>query len=168
MIVCTALFFSGGTVAAQEAGKHVPDRPETRYNPVFFSPEKSARHITDRMDSLLNLTNKQYDKLYKLNLKWAREDAERKTGAPRMEDRPGRMPNFGGTGGFGQRPHGNRPPESIGRGPHRDFAPSNDREMLANRHKRREKKLKKVLTGEQYVRWVEERHSAMPEGRMDQ
>jgi hypothetical protein len=33
------------------------------------SPEKAARKMTDQMKEELQLTDKQYDKLYKLNLK---------------------------------------------------------------------------------------------------
>lgn len=78
MAACAAFFVCGGTAMAQEADKDMPDRSEKHYKPVPFSPEKSARQTTNRMDSLLNLTKKQYDKLYKLNLKWVREDAENK------------------------------------------------------------------------------------------
>ena len=37
------------------------------------SPEKAARKMTDRMKEELQLTDKQYDKLYKLNLKEQQE-----------------------------------------------------------------------------------------------
>lgn len=167
MAACAALFICGGTAMAQEADKDMPDRSEKHYKPVPLSPEKSARQTTDRMDSLLNLTKKQYDKLYKLNLKWAREDAENKTATPRMGRRPEGTPDFRDAGGFGQGPHGNRPPEGMDRRPPRDFAPSGDREKMEKQRKKREKKLKKVLTDEQYARWTEQRRPAMPEGRRD-
>lgn len=166
-VVCTALFICGGTTMAQEVGKEMPDRQKKEFKPMPLSPEKSARHTTDRMDSLLNLTEKQYDKLYELNLKWAREDAENKTVAPRMGGRPEGAPNFRGAGSFGQGPHGNRPPEGIDRRPPRDFAPSNNREKMEKQRKKREKKLKKVLTDEQYARWVEKRDPILPEGRRE-
>ena len=95
MVVCAVLFVYGGTVTAQEVDKDMPGRQEKHYKPVPLSPEKSARHTTDRMDSLLDLTKKQYDKLYKLNLKWAREDAENKTAMPRTGGRPEGAPDFG-------------------------------------------------------------------------
>jgi len=173
MAACAALLVWGGTATAQEADKGTPARAERHYKPVPLSPEKSARHTTDRMDSLLNLTRKQYDKLYKLNLKWAREDAEDRTPAPRMGGRPEGAPDFGGPG---QGPRGHRPPEGMAgrRAPH-DFGPSPDdresmekqRAKLEKRHKKRGKKLKKILTDEQYARWTEQRHPAMPEGRKD-
>ena len=62
-VVCTTLFVCGGTTMAQEAGKEMADRQKKEFKPMPLSSEKSARHTTDRMDSLLNLTEKQYDKL---------------------------------------------------------------------------------------------------------
>ena len=167
MAACAALFVCGGTVTAQEADRAMPGRPERHYKPVPFSPEKSARYITDRMDSLLGLTKKQYDKLYKLNLKWAREDAENQAAAPRMEGRPEEAPDFGRTGGM--RSRGDRPPEGMDRRPPRDFVPSGDRKSMEEQHrkleKQREKKLKKVLTDEQYACWARQRRPDMPDDR---
>lgn len=40
------------------------------------NPEKTARRRTDEMDKVLNLTEKQYKKIYKLNLKEEREKLE--------------------------------------------------------------------------------------------
>ena len=108
MVVCAVLFVYGGTVTAQEADKDMPGRQEKHYKPVPLSPEKSARHTTDRMDSLLDLTKKQYDKLYKLNLKWAREDAENKTAMPRTGGRPEGAPDFGRGGGIARKPSARR------------------------------------------------------------
>lgn len=173
MIACAALFVWGGTATAQETDKGMPARAEQHYKPMPLSPEKSAQQTTDRMDSLLDLTKKQYKKLYKLNLKWAREDAENKTSAPRMGGRPEGGPDFRGAG---QGPRGQRPPEGMAerRAP-RDFGLSpDDREnmeeqrlKLEKQRKKREKKLKKILTDEQYARWAEKRHPAMPEGMRD-
>lgn len=163
MAACAVLFVCGGTVTAQEADRDMPGRTERHYKPVPLSPEKSAQQTTDRMDSLLGLTKKQYDKLYKLNLKWAREDAENQAAAFRMGGRPEGAPDFGRTGGMG--PRGHRPPEGMDRRPPRDFIPSGDRESMEKQHKKREKKLKKVLTDEQYARWTEQRRPDMPDGR---
>lgn len=170
MAICAALFVWSGTATAQEADKGMPTRAERHYKPMPLSPEKSARHTTDRMDSLLDLTKKQYGKLYKLNLKWAHEDAKNRTPAPRMGGRPEGAPDFGGAGGFGQGPRGHRPPEGMAE--HRalhDFGPlPDDKESMEEQHRKlekqrekREKKLKKILTDEQYARWEEERHPAL-------
>ena len=80
------------------------------------SPEKAARKMTDRMKEELQLTDKQYDKLYKLNLKEQQEHfatmTERENGQrPLMGSRPGRD---GGRppmeGGMGPGMGGGRPP----------------------------------------------------------
>ena len=80
------------------------------------SPEKAARKMTDRMKEELQLTDKQYDKLYKLNLKEQQEHFATMTERgnsqrPLMGSRPGR----GGArppmdGGMGPGMGGGRPP----------------------------------------------------------
>ena len=72
-VACTVLFICSSAATAQEVGKKMPDRQERGFKPMPLSPEKSARHATDRMNSLLNLTEKQYDKLYKLNAELQRK-----------------------------------------------------------------------------------------------
>ena len=72
------------------------------------SPEKAARKMTDRMKEELQLTDKQYDKLYKLNLKEQQEHfatmTERGNGQrPLMGSRPGRG---GGNPAAGRRQRG--------------------------------------------------------------
>lgn len=164
IVACLALFTCCGTVAAQQAGREMPGRHERNVGPVPLSPEEAARRATARMDSLLSLTEKQYDKIYKLNLKWAREDAENRSAALRMGGRPEGAPDFGKAGGFGQEPRGKRPPEGLDHRPPRDFPPSGDSEEMEKQRKKREKKLKKVLTDEQYARW-EKLRVARPQDR---
>ena len=60
MAACAALLVWGGTATAQEADKGMPARAERHYKPVPLSPEKSARHTTDRMDSLLDAQFDEY------------------------------------------------------------------------------------------------------------
>lgn len=167
-IACAILFIGNGTIAAQEAGKDMPDQQEKNFKPMPLSPEKSARQTTNRMKSLLNLTEKQYDKLYKLNLKWAREDQKNQSEAPHMGSRPEGAPNFGGGRGPGQGPRENRPPQSMDRRPHRDSSSSADKEKMEKQRQKREKKLKKVLTDEQYARWTEKQHPVMPKDRKEE
>lgn len=158
IVACLALFTCYGTVAAQQAGREIPGRHERNAGPAPLSPEEAARRTTSRMDSLLSLTEKQYDKIYKLNLKWARENVENRSAAPRMGGRPEGAPDFGR--GFRR----NRPPEGLDRRPPRNFPPSGDSEEMEKQRKKREKKLKKVLTDEQYARW-EKLRAAMPQDR---
>ena len=119
------------------------------------SPEKSARKMTDRMKDGLQLTDKQYDKLYKLNLKEQQERfaamAERGEGQrpPRGEQR-GERPGMGG---------GRPPVETRGERP----AMSKDNaEKKQKATAKKEKKIKKILTAEQYAKWQEMRQPQEP------
>ena len=68
------------------------------------NPEKAAQRRTDEMDKALNLTEKQYKKIYKLFLKEEKEKVENM-----MQRHPGGMD--------GQPPMGGRPPMGGGRPP---------------------------------------------------
>lgn len=120
------------------------------------NPEKTARKRTDKMDEVLHLSKKQYKKIYKLLLKEEREKLERSMGRvpmkgmhpmPPME---GRRPPMRGShpGGFGESPRGERPPMA----PPADSRP--DREKEAERIEKRTKKIRKILTDEQYDIWL--------------
>ena len=66
------------------------------------NPEKAAQRQTDEMDKALNLTEKQYKKIYKLFLKEEKEKVENM-----MQRHPGGMD--------GQTPMGGRPPMECSR-----------------------------------------------------
>ena len=68
------------------------------------NPEKAAQRRTDEMDKALNLTEKQYKKIYKLFLKEEKEKVE-----AMMQRHPGGMD--------GQPPMAGRPPMGGGRSP---------------------------------------------------
>ena len=68
------------------------------------NPEKAAQRRTDEMDKTLNLTEKQYKKIYKLFLKEEKEKVE-----VMMQRHPGGM--------NGQPPMGGRPPMGGGMQP---------------------------------------------------
>ena len=68
------------------------------------NPEKAAQRRTDEMDKALNLTEKQYKKIYKLFLKEEKEKVE-----AMMQRHPGGM--------NGQPPMGGRPPMGGGMQP---------------------------------------------------
>ena len=68
------------------------------------NPEKAAQRRTDEMDKTLNLTEKQYKKIYKLFLKEEKEKVE-----AMMQRHPGGM--------NGQPPMGGRPPMGGGMQP---------------------------------------------------
>lgn len=118
--------------------------------------------MTDRMDSLLNLSDKQYKKIYKLNLKEAGEQTgNRMEGGPRPDMAGGR--DFGGgrppQGETDGKQQGNRPPEGMGNRPPHDFGGGKPGNMKSSEKERgkREKKLRKILSSEQYERWEKER-----------
>ena len=109
------------------------------------NPEKAAQKLTDEMDELLQLTEKQYKKIYKLNLKEEKEKIERMTGKNPFEGGRPPMPPMGG-----MPPQGGFPPMNGMRPP----MPENMQEDMQDRIEKRNKKLKKILTDEQYEKWM--------------
>lgn len=126
------------------------------------NPEKAAQRRTDDMDKALNLTEKQYKKIYKLFLKEEKEKVE-----TMMQRHPGGMD--------GQRPMGGRPPMGGGRPPMGGGMPpqgggfpgmggapegmspeermKEHAEKMQKEQEKREKKIRKILTEEQYAAW---------------
>lgn len=115
------------------------------------------------MDKVLNLTEKQYKKIYKLNLKEEREKLEALIG--RGDKEAGRPPMMGGgrppmMDGGGQPPMmgGGQPPMMGGRGGHPMMRPSDDHEKMKEdiekRAEKKMKKLRKILSDEQYDLWL--------------
>lgn len=112
------------------------------------NPEKAAQRRTDEMDKALNLTEKQYKKIYKLFLKEEKEKVENMmqrhpggmNGQPPMAGRPPMGGGFPGMGGF---PEGMTPEERM-----KEHA-----EKMQKEQEKREKKIRKILTEEQYATW---------------
>lgn len=148
---------TGNVVVARTADSEPQEKLQKKEIP---NPEKEARRRTDEMDKLLQLTEKQYKKIYKLYLKEEKEKVEKMSGFG------GGMPPMGGgmmpPGGNGRPPMGMPP---AGERP--DFGNSRpemgDRKSIEeDMKKRREaklKKIRKILTDEQYDKWI----SAKPE-----
>ena len=126
------------------------------------NPEKAAQRRTDEMDKALNLTEKQYKKIYKLFLKEEKEKVEAMmqrhpggmNGLPTMAGRPpmgggrppmggGMPPQGGGFPGMGGFPEGMSPEERM-----KEHA-----EKMQKEQEKREKKIRKILTEEQYATW---------------
>lgn len=119
------------------------------------NPEKAAQRRTDEMDKALNLTEKQYKKIYKLFLKEEKEKVENMmqrhsggmNGQPPMGGRPpmggGMPPQGGGFPGMGGAPEGMNPEERM-----KEHA-----EKIQKEQEKREKKIRKILTEEQYATW---------------
>lgn len=124
-----------------------------------LTPQQKAHMVTDRMDRMLNLTDKQYQKIYKLNLKQVKEmEADSLfLGRRGMGFGPGMGPRPGmGPGGPGGRAQFERDMEKAGR----EFTPLSPQQMeqLKEAHEKSrvkmDKKLRKILTDEQYGKWV--------------
>lgn len=115
------------------------------------NPERSAKEITDMMQKELNLTDKQYKKIYKLYLK------EQK----KMVEQIGQRPEGNFPPGNGERPQGPRPlmggqhdgPGRPGERPDMKGPRPGDNSELEELREKNEKKLKKILTDEQYAKW---------------
>lgn len=139
------------------------DAPLKSYKDIP-SPERNARLITEAMQSRLGLTEKQYKKVYKIQLAEQKTIFKYKPTPQRgIEKDLGEMPLQG------HRMEGGRPPMGGGfegkRGgrspmPPREMRADNDRpdpekvaKELAKAAQKRDKKLKKVLDEGQYARW---------------
>lgn len=135
------------------------------------NPEKAAQRRTDEMDKVLNLTEKQYKKIYKLFLKEEKEKVEAMmqrhpggmNGQPPMGGRHpmgggrppmggGMPPQGGGFPGMGGFPEGMSPEERM-----KEHA-----EKMQKKQEKREKKIRKILTEEQYATWQTVKPQVLP------
>ena len=149
-LMVVAAMVCGGMTAGAMGLSHVPQQQESKEEPYkeVPNPEKAAQRRTDEMNKVLNLTEKQYKKVYKLFLKEEKEKLEKRTDKRPFEgERPPR-PQGGGMpprdGGFGRR---GMPPAMRG----------DMREEMQERMEKMDKKLKKILTDEQYETWQEKK-----------
>ena len=165
-IVCALCLATLLPVSSTASASTVADEPQQeKQAPAkeIPNPEKAARKRTDEMDKVLNLTEKQYKKIYKLNLKEEREKLEalighgdKESGRPPMMD-GGRPPMMDG-GGQPPMMGGGQPPMMGGRGGHPMMRPSDDHEKMKEdiekRAEKKMKKLRKILSDEQYDLWL--------------
>lgn len=128
------------------------DRPHQQHQQL--TKEQIAHQMTDRMDRMLTLTDKQYQKIYKLNLKEVKEMEADSLFLSRGGMRNGGFgpgpggPRGGGRGEMGQRPE---------RPQFKQLSDEQREQLRAEREKARVKKdkqLRKILTDEQYGKWV--------------
>lgn len=122
------------------------------------NPEKAAQRRTDEMDKMLDLTEKQYKKIYKLFLKEEKEKVE-----ALMEHQPGGMNGQPPMGG-GMPPQGGGFP---GMGGDTDDMTPEERmkahaEEMQKEQEKREKKIRKILTDEQYEIWQTRKPQVLP------
>lgn len=118
------------------------DAPLKSYKDIP-SPERNARLITEAMQSRLGLTEKQYKKVYKIQL------AEQKT---IFKYKP--TPQRGIEKDLGEMPlQGHMPPREMDWGDDRPD-PEKIAKNLTKAAQKRDKKLKKVLDKGQYEQWL--------------
>lgn len=144
------IFIACGQLAvnAQEAAIQRPPMNK------IIDPETLAREFSDRMKNELKLTDKQYKKVYKLNLKEAKAMTDNNksgwTGEMKRE--------HGGRGmGHGQMPPGMHP-NGIHKGGKTENGDSNNGfsekiEQIKKREEKLEKNMKKILNEDQFVKW---------------
>lgn len=122
MLIAGAVCLSLCQLVAQEAGRDA--RPDSLQGPERRmaeppDPEKEAKLQTDRLKEALQLTDKQYKKIYKLNLKEqkARLEArfDRPDGNRLMPPPEGMRPPGGDGGGFPPQMGGGNFPAPDGR-----------------------------------------------------
>lgn len=137
------------------ASKSFAQTPEERPHFESRSPEQIANRMTEQMNKQLQLTDKQFKKIYKLNLKEikAKEKSMSKKG-PGMNG-----PHVGmrhrppmGEGGHSMGMKGERPSMHGPMGEHPMPAHKTPNELLKEAQKK-ESKLKKILTPEQFSKW---------------
>ena len=164
-LLIAALAIAPATLSAQN---EMPQKPEEGQRPPMGEmrePGKKptlqqiAHKITDEMDRELDLTDKQYQKIYKLNLKELKE-AEADS---LYLGRGGMQPGFGPRPGMGPGPRPGGPGMGPGMGERpekQEFQPLTETQMkeLREAHEKarikKDKKMRKILTDEQYYKWI--------------
>lgn len=159
LMCCTGMTHAQEAPATQER-----QQQEKRLPREVPNPEKIATQLTKQMKESLQLTDKQYKKIYKLNLKEQKEhfksmqnSSEQRPPMGRTGIQRGRPPMGGGgeppmmgEGGF---------PGRMGGGPMMNRE-SNSADSQKKAAEAKEKKIKKILTTEQYEKWQAEQTAA--------
>ena len=141
--LAVSLTCCAGFINAQEAYEPQERQQQEKHLPrKVLNPEKVAIQMTEQMNKLLQLTDKQYKKIYKLNLK------EQKAFFKAMQNSDDYRPPMGEGPGM----RGGRPPMGGGQPPmmSRDTNSADSQKKAAET---KEKKIKKILTKEQYEKW---------------
>lgn len=160
-LLCMGMMLFSMQGMAQSEGSAGPE-PKKEHFREIPNPEKTARKGAEHLKKELDLTEKQYKKVYKLLLKEQRELFEKRFQRPEM---PGGMP------GRGPRPHdggmppmGGPRPEGEGmRGMPMGAGPKEKQEDLQKRIEKKNKKMKKILTEAQYDQWLGMKQKPLPE-----
>lgn len=161
-VLCLGIFLSALQVQAQVASEGEPEKKGEMFREVP-NPEKMAQKETDRLKEALNLTDKQYKKVYKLILKEQRELLENRMQRPPMMGANGRGPRPPHEGGMPPMGMGEGAPDGMHRPPMMDGAPKPESaEDMQKRIAKKNKKMKKILTETQYDQWLDMSQKLMP------
>ena len=150
LFTLTALLVMTFTAVAQPPmGQGPRGREFPKDGPKFErqDPAQIAEKQTEQLNKLVNLTPRQYKKIYKFNKRQA-------------EARQSEMESFRPEGFPGGRPDGMGPGMDPGMRPPRDgqFRPGDGprgdmKEMMEEQQAKREKKYRRILTPEQFQKW---------------
>ena len=146
LISCSSLAVAQDHPEPQERQQY-----EQRLPHEVPNPEKIATQMTDRMQESLQLTEKQYKKIYKLNLKEQKEHFKAMQNSD--EQRPpmgGSEPPIMGEGNL---------PDDMGERPMMNKE-QNVEDIQKKAAEAKKKKIKKILTPEQYAKWQTEQATA--------
>lgn len=157
--------FAGFATAQETPASQARQQEEKRLPREVANPEKIATRITEQMQRSLQLTEKQYNKIYKLNLKEQKkrfnlmQNADNqgsfmRGGVGMGEGRPpmamgGGEPPMAREGGF---------PNRMGERPRMQLD-NDSAEALKKAAEAKDKKIKKILTTEQYEKWKAEQEA---------
>ncbi|MBQ8423977.1 MAG: DUF4890 domain-containing protein [Coprobacter sp.] len=164
-VLSIVLLGSSLTLMAQVPVKDDNRRNEKRER---ITPEMIAQKKTEKMRETVELTDKQFKKLYKVNLAEAEEMFQNMPQGPRMRqggERGNRPQGMREGAPRGNRPQGMRPDgqrggrpgmEAGGRpgGPRPQMGSERlSQEQLQKNADKREKKIKKIMGKEKYAKW---------------
>lgn len=162
-IICLLTFT--GLVRAQETPEsQEKQQQEKRLPREVSSPEKIATRMTEQMQRSLLLTEKQYNKIYKLNLK----EQKKRFNLMQNASNQGTFTRGGFGMGEGRPPMGEGEPPMMKEG---GFAnrmgeerprmqlDNDSAETLKKEAEVKEKKIKKILTTAQYEKWKAEQEA---------
>ncbi|MCK9625897.1 MAG: hypothetical protein M0R23_05475 [Bacteroidales bacterium] len=157
-IITTALTLSLGLLLFVSTNSYAQDFSQEKQHAQTLDPKNMAKQLTDKIDNLVNLSEKQYKKIYKINLTAFKSQINNMFA--------GRMGQGGPNMGGGRPPMGQGGPGMGQGGPGMEGGMPQMGEMNEERSKqikedieearaKKAKKYKKVLDAQQYQKWMQ-------------
>lgn len=152
-VILMAVVFMGVGPVVADAQNRSDKSHDVSVSRALPNPEKAAQKKTDEMNRLVNLTDKQYKKIYKLFLKNEKERLEMTMPRPADDPFQGGMPPV----------RGDLSLERKGRPDGGPLGPGKERpEEMRQQQEKMEKKIRKILTKEQYKIWEDKQKDFSP------